>query len=467
MDKRMLLALGIGCLLGLSGVVRADDATEANLKARVASLEARLAQVQDQQDQNWLNARRAQEVKALVREVLSDADTRASLAASGATAGYQNGFFIASDDGTFLMKVNGQIDFRYMNSFQQTGGSNGDQKGSQGGFELTRTYLTFSGHVADPRIGYFVRLVVDRNTNAVGASVIKLSYKLADNLTLFGGEFKDTFEKEDMIEASNQLAVERSLVSYIMGTGYVQGLGVNWDATDNVRLTANFNDGMHSGQYNVDAPDGFPASKDFAGDQRAFGITARGDVKLAGDWSQADDFTSWGGDPMAAFIGAAVHYDEPDPTPTSLPRNKVLAWTVDGQYKNQGWGVFASLTGAHELWDQNLPESTTSIYGVVAQASYNINDKVEPFGRWEFLYSNDLGPNSRNSYSFITAGVNIYQQKHNAKFSLDVLWALDPVDGELINTLAADPRATAVGLLQDANGERNQLVLRAQYQLLF
>ena len=51
---------------------------------------------------NWMTEERAEEVRSLVRDVLADADTRASLLQSGMTAGYDDGFMIGSTDGNFL-----------------------------------------------------------------------------------------------------------------------------------------------------------------------------------------------------------------------------------------------------------------------------------------------------------------------------------------------------------------------------
>ena len=110
-NSKQMFALGGAALLALAGVVNAEaPATDAALKAEMATLKARIGELEGKQSQQWLDARRTEEVKALVREVLSDADTRASLQNDGLTAGHANDkFFLASQDGTFHLNIGGQI----------------------------------------------------------------------------------------------------------------------------------------------------------------------------------------------------------------------------------------------------------------------------------------------------------------------------------------------------------------------
>src|SRR5206468_3947366 len=80
----------------------------------VESQQTELRQLGSGAQQDWLNQRRAEEVKALVREVLSDADTRASLADQSANAGFKGGFFIADGNNTYMLKINGLIQAQYV-----------------------------------------------------------------------------------------------------------------------------------------------------------------------------------------------------------------------------------------------------------------------------------------------------------------------------------------------------------------
>ena len=85
-----------------------------------------------------MTEQRSAEIRGIVQDVLADADTRTSLQSSGAMAGYNNGFFLASPDGNFSLKVGGQVQIRWtMNSAKE--------QNTDWGFENRRTKLDFSG----------------------------------------------------------------------------------------------------------------------------------------------------------------------------------------------------------------------------------------------------------------------------------------------------------------------------------
>jgi molybdopterin converting factor small subunit len=84
-------------------------ATTGNDAARIAALEKAVSDLMQEKGESLLTAQRASEIRSVVQDVLSDADTRANLAGTSATAGYDDGFFIASPDGNFKMKINGEL----------------------------------------------------------------------------------------------------------------------------------------------------------------------------------------------------------------------------------------------------------------------------------------------------------------------------------------------------------------------
>ncbi|MBM4112524.1 MAG: hypothetical protein FJ253_03985, partial [Phycisphaerae bacterium] len=91
--------------------------TEADVDAvarqRLAELRKELTQLKTDSGQDWLTEERAKEIRSIVQDVLADSDTRASFQSTGATAGYDNGFFIASPDGNWKLVVNGQLQIRW------------------------------------------------------------------------------------------------------------------------------------------------------------------------------------------------------------------------------------------------------------------------------------------------------------------------------------------------------------------
>ena len=67
---------------------------------------------------------------ALIRDMLLDAERRTQLMASpgNATAGYNNGFFIAAGD-QFMLRIKGLLMIRYTQNHQEDSGGDDDRGG--------------------------------------------------------------------------------------------------------------------------------------------------------------------------------------------------------------------------------------------------------------------------------------------------------------------------------------------------
>ena len=475
MNSKRLLGFG-GCLLlgvmTLAGPAKGE--TDADLKGRLERAETRIAELETHQSQTWLNARRVEEVKTLIHEVLADADTRASLLEGGATAGH-NGqhFFLSNNDGSFLLEVGGIIQVRHLYNFQ-----NSDTTDEQeSGFEVARAKVNFSGHIASPRLHYSVLIATDRNDNEALVEEAVISYDLADGLTLWGGETKAPFLREELTASSHQSAVERSLVNEVFTLGSVQGIGLDWsvdkDSGNTIRARLSFNDGIRSGEADGKNDAGIHKAntglnnKVFDADHSDAGLTARVDLRLMGDWAQADDFAAWGDENTALFAGGAVHWEvgeTGDGGGGADNNTDFFTWTVDASAECNGLGLYGAFVGLHTDYENTA--SDRDLYGTVLQGSYQIvPNKMEPFVRWEWLDMDDVSL-ADDSIQLLTFGVNWFLNNHNAKFTTDLVWALDtiPSSGDL--GIEAESM-TLLGLLQDDAGEEDQVIWRMQFQLLF
>ncbi len=90
------------------------DVSYEDLQQRLDAAEAKITELSASQNAEWLTEQRAEQVRGLVQDVLADADTRASLQGSGMTAGYNNGFVISSNDGNWMLRVNGLMQNRWV-----------------------------------------------------------------------------------------------------------------------------------------------------------------------------------------------------------------------------------------------------------------------------------------------------------------------------------------------------------------
>jgi len=492
-------------LVGLAGVARADvPSAERDVRAKVAALETQLAEMKAAQNSAWLNERRAEEVKTLIRDVLSDADTRASLLETGASAGH-NGehFFLASDDGGFLLEIMGGIQMRYVAGFQDRGFEGDDPNtgdpvvsgiadANEFGLEFPRVKVRFAGHIADPRLGYAIELFIDGANNNVTSDEIIISYEVMDGVTAWIGEDKAPFLREELTLPYNSLAVDRSYMNEVFTMGVVQGVGLKIDGETvfdlPLKISAMINDGARSGDggtavnpltqgvgfagssVDPDTGDEFnigrSTSKLFNEDATDFAVSVRVDVKIAGEWGQMDDFSAWEGEDFAAFIGAAIHWEAGE-TGDSFNNNNFFTWTLDGSIETNGLGLYAAIVGQSTDNDGTVfdpvafaPASASDhdLWGAVIQGGYMIpNCSLEPFVRYEYIdFDNALG-STIDEANIVTFGANYYLDGHNAKVTVDVVWALDPLPLS----------SSQLSILADDHDSNDQIVLRAQLQLLF
>jgi len=495
----------------------------------IANLKKEIAELKAANGDKWLTEQRETEIRAVVQDVLADADTRSSLQAAQATSGYNNGFFISSPDGNFKLQMNGQLQTRWAynwlsnrdmnNSTTDTSGTTFNQAGvakAAYGFEVRRAKLEFSGHIADPSWQYAATLAYQQffgqnnsgannsftaagggvsqgdNGNAaiMGFENLYVKKDLGNGFSVMVGQFKSPFLREWLVSSKYQLAVERSLVSTLFSTGWTQGIQANWN-NDMLRVMASYNDGANNANLgsisgtNVDGQGTTNSGVGFT--QWAF--TGRVEAMLSGNWAQFDNLTSMRGEGSGILVGGGINWQrggqqgaEPYTTVVTTgntPANgnadgEFFSWTIDATWDLGG----ANLYGA---WVMNssysLPGGQGDInsYGIVVQGGYFITDAIELFARWEWMSTQNKNTN--------LAGDNVEENTPNSAFvnnigtlganwymSKNVKWTTD-------FGVSWNPVTFQTGLFgqniagadyrnEGANGG-GQIVFRTQLQLLF
>ena len=104
----MSLTTRFGLVAGTTALAIAGSAfggaeSDNDALAQIAELKRELAELKQAEGQDWLTEQRAGEIRGIVQDVLADADTRTSFQSSGAMAGWNKGFFLASPDGNFKL----------------------------------------------------------------------------------------------------------------------------------------------------------------------------------------------------------------------------------------------------------------------------------------------------------------------------------------------------------------------------
>ena len=468
---RLIAGVMVLGMLAIAGGVFADDGAEdgamAAMRQEMAALRNEVAQMRAAKGESWLNERRAEEVKALVREVLSDAETRASLLDSSMTAGH-NGkhFYLASADGNYLMEIDGQFMFRHI--WNDRGGIDGTAgnkvDGNAEGFQLRRTKLGFSGHAIDPKLTYKIKFEFSRATGAAALEEGWIAYEVADGLKLKAGLFYPQFTREEMVSSSKQQAVERSITNDLFTIDYTQGVALEYaGALGGIPVQAAVT--IHDGSNEV--------TKDFNADAVDFAIAARIQAALLGKMKQFDDFATWSGDSPGLLVGGGFDYEMGEHAYAALAAGQntdTFKWTVDASLEMPGLAqanLFVALYGAHtNNYSTTTPLGDQDMMGLVVQGGlFVIPDKMDVFGRYEYMDLDNQNPamHRPDTISMVTVGTNYYIKKHDLKATLDVICVLDRLDNRAPN--AAIGNQTGSGIL--SNSAAGQVALRAQMQLLF
>ena len=466
----LVLAAGVAAQEPEVDQSEAGAPTRQQLQRQIEQLRVQIEQLRGGEQGDWLNQRRREEVRAVVEDVLDDAEGREGIGGAGATADYDDGFFMADPDGNFLLELGGYVQVRYIFNDRSDAPAVGDA--TEAGFQLRRAKFQGEGYVFTPDLRYEFSLAGDRDSETTVFEDYLIEYEFVEDLAVRGGRFNAPFALQELRSSSRQLAVERSSVHELFTADRTEGVMLYYTG-DTFNLYGMINDGVGAMASDFDEN-----TTDIAG-------TARAELLLAGEWDQFKDVSSWPETPFGVMLGAAAHYQvgetgtagelvDPDDIEDSgdeffIPNNdNFLLYTADLSIEGGGLGILLAGYGKHT--DREAGESYND-FGLLAEAGYMVIPATfEPFLRYELILQDDSRPGvesgaSNEATDIVTAGFNWYQYGHNAKFTLDAVYGFDPLTANLVGSDNAV--STGSGLRPDAPGEDGQLAIRAQYQLKF
>ena len=492
---------------------RTDTASLEAMSARLAELESknqalqgRVNELEEADGRDWLTEQRARQIRGVVTDVLSDAESRVSLQDSGAMAGWDGGFFLASPDGRFRLNVGGMLQTRWM--FSQMRGSypgagadtaNGqaDNVGSRHGFEIPNARLEFSGRVfgsttfrlsgnfSDDRNvaihGYGPNL--PRNTGTLGGSGnfqlldAWVAHEFDENFSLRVGQFKLPFDRGWEVPIKYQLTGQRNAVSQHFGVGRSQGVELRWTTDQLIH-------GLYLAGTN-------PANSPYDYQQGDWAASARAEWNIAGRWADYARMTSPPGEDLGVMIGAGFHaqanknfWNTNNYALGDNDRNLWFGATADVTVNFGG----ASIIGAFYYHNINAKSvaspyvntqvgvnpnptedlGTTQMLGASLFGAIYVSNNVELFAGWQYMDAvGGLGITST------TAPFGIYQDLTALNMiSFGGNWYIDGEDLKLTFGVDWMPSKVSYGWSTPQNGIRgtpdsNEFVLRTQLQLLF
>jgi len=424
----------------------APGAEQQDLVGRLDRIESRLQLLEANTGEQWLTRRRADEIRAMVTDVLADAQSRSALQDTDLTGGWDDTYFVQSADGNFRLEVSGQIQVRYVWNRRRRSGV----LDTLDGFEIRRVKIKLDGHLITPDLGYSVGLAESPSAGFVLQS-FNIRYQLSDELAFLTGRSRPPLLREEEISSKRQLAAERSLVARAFRQTRSVGVMLVY-RTDLFRVRAGF---MDASADNLDPsvpPD--EITRELVPGER-WRLSARAELLLKGRWKELKDFTSFRGDKPAVVLGTGflVQRENLDANlPLVVNDQDLFRWTADLSCEFGGSNLFAYFV--HNRIDEDT-QSILNQFGVVVQGGIFVTEGWELFGRYEYGDTGGLG----EELSLLTVGANRFFSEHALKWTMDVGYGFNPVEDFWSSRRA--------GWLTDDAGQSGQIVVRLQMQVVF
>ena len=402
--------------------------------------------------------------RAYSAELMADAANRSSLLQG---AGEGSGFSLTSGDGASTLNVNALFQFRYVANFRDDMNAGvGTDNDFTTGFEIPRARIDLSGNLINDNLTY--RLSFDagevnspNNSLNVTWAYGQYAFESMEGAFVRFGQFKAPLLWEELVDAEFQLAADRSVANETYSGQYSQGLMFGYEQ-ESWRGYFALTDGLGS------------AGTTYSGAGAAdFALTARGEIKIAGDWARFTDFTSWRNSDYAAKIGAAFHwetYGDTNPSSGGGPlgvsqgaQGDQIVYTVDAAVEGNGWNLFAAFTGS---WSESDAGTNTdrSDFGLVVQGGVFLTDQVELFGRYDGVYLDSDRALAEDNFNFGAVGINYYffPESHAVKLTVDVLASFDKT---VPSYTAVNSFTSGTSFL--GQGDDTEWALRGQVSILF
>ena len=393
-------------LSAIAGASLALQGGAADVQAELDAMRADLAAIRAAQGEEWLSERRADEVRALVADVLSDASSRTAWSASGDRMGWDDGFVLRSADDAFLVRINmlGQGRFSFSNNTQPTGSQppaavpdSGTNRNDQNvwGFEVRRAQLYFSGHVTDPSVEYMFGMAQDSQTDpyylqqrGVGLVYAYVRKRFGESLSVTVGRQNAPFTLEStLFNAGLTQMGEYSIFEYRTGLGQQTGACLEW-RDDAVRWQGGWFDDV------VPIPGNLAQWNSLF--NAGVAVCSRLEWKPAGTWAQFSKESSFRGEELGIVLGGGVSW--------ATGRNINSLIGVDVSQFAATADARASFGGANAIaqlyWNDDGQDGTDQ-WGMNLQGGAFLADDVEAFAALSWFRVAD-------PQWFVQAGGNLY-----------------------------------------------------------
>ena len=459
MSLTKFVGLLAGSTLTLTGVSYAAVEGNNDTATQISELKAEIAALKGNQGEQWLTEQRADQIRGVVQDVLADSNTRSSFQqAGGATAGYNNGFFISSADGNYSLKINAleQVRFVWNNTYQNTKDQN------SWGFENRRTQAFFSGNVVDPSWKYLVGMAYDAQNDPYNADSgnFNLYYAMVtktfgDGFSVSVGQMNVPFTVEsNLFNAGSTQMGDYSIFEYMFGAGQQVGAMAKLEK-DAFRVSG--------GWYNIVQTDssGTVGQSWDNDNNQSIAIASRAEYKVAGTWDQFSKESSFKGEEFGLLIGGGVIWQNGRNDNDSSFDSNPIGLTADAQAKFGGFNLIGQF-----LWQDGYPgtDSSSSVWGFNVQGGAFVTEDLEVFGAWAYADTNSGTNGSDSNFgttNYLQTGANWYFAKNSIKATVMGIIPLNNDAAQAGNLRGFDG---GVGL---SDGGDNNFSLVCQLQVMF
>ncbi len=454
----MSLTKTVGLFAGttlLAGAAFGAGDANTNYQQEIADLRAEIASMKAQSGDNWLTEQRAAEIKGLVQDVLADADTRSSLQGTGATAGFDNGFFLSSADGNFRLNVGGTASARFTynnrsNQYTDAAGAKTGNYNNNWGFAIRHTGLSFDGYMFDPSWKYGVSLAIYDETAIVpstlgysnGQVFLLDAYVMKDfgDFYVQAGQFKSAITRQGSLNLWDLQMVDMANVDYVFGTQWTQGIKFGFD-NDMMRAHVTYSEGVGGNSPTLNSQftnyNGTAGSVGNASPANQLALDGRAEFKMGGTWAQFDDEQSWQGEEFGLLVGVGGYWQKGRVNGTvgtggtaTNAGGESFGLTADVTADFGGFNLFGAIyyAGTNDyLATAGVSQGVTDAWGFQVQAGAFVSSEMELAARYEYgdLNNGTQAAGGQPNESIASVGLNMYFSKNRVKWQSDIGYSFD------------------------------------------
>ena len=323
--------------------------------------------------------------------------------------GYENGFYLRTDDNRFSFKINPMIQFRY--TFEDF-----DHKEDDSSFKIDRGRLVFQGNAYNPNIKYFIQLETRSTGSKDGSKSVEMLDFFSDityvpDAKIRFGQWRVPFNRQMTTPIWKLQMIDRSVANNEFNLGRQLGVMVHGELLDH---KLEYYGGFWNGNFrNESRNDNNEHLWIFRASYSPFGI-----------YSYAESDLEYSTSPKA-HISGSISFDSVDDVTVALENIGTVAGEevdrtqVAGEigFKYRGFSLISEYywRKQHGVLDTNLID-----HGFFVQSGYFlIPKKLELAGRYSLVeFDDEL---EKDALKNVAVGVNYFFNGHGSKLQFNAV----------------------------------------------